>query len=70
MICCPHIEMSKSARSRIKTCEHCQIISSSLYRVLHDATCKWALVCNGCRLKVESLPFYRYGGTWKSDKRH
>ena len=62
--------MPKPARSRVKACVHCQLISSTLYRVAHDALGNWVLICSGCRAKVEAQPFYRYGGTWKADKRH
>jgi len=62
--------MTKPARSRIKACEHCKVESPTLYRVVHDVSGAWALICNPCRIKVERQPFYRYGSTWKADKRH
>lgn len=62
--------MSKPARSRTKACEHCKEVSSTLYRVAHGASASWVLICNACRLKVASQASYRYGGTWKADKRH
>jgi hypothetical protein len=46
------------------------MISSTLYRVVIDETGTWVLICADCRTKVETQPFYRYGGTWKADKRH
>ena len=48
----------------------CQTVSSTLYRVAHDTEKDWVLICSGCRTKVETQPSYRYGGTWKADKRH
>ena len=62
--------MPKPARTRVKACEHCHVVSNALYRVVHDSTGKWVLICEDCRIKVENQPLYRYGGTWKADKRH
>lgn len=68
---CPKItDVPKPVRSRIKACEHCKVVSTTLYRIIHDQTASWALICNECRVKVQEHPCYRYGGTWKSDKRH
>jgi hypothetical protein len=64
------IGMSKPVRSRIKTCAACKTMSSTLYRVVQDETAAWVLICQECRIKVEQHHFYRYGGTWKADKRH
>lgn len=62
--------MPKPARSRVKACAQCQMIRNTLYRVVIDETGAWFLICADCRTKVETHPFYRYGGTWKADKRH
>lgn len=62
--------MKKPARSRIKACEHCKVERPALYRVVHNASGEWALICIPCRNKIKDQPFYRYGGTWKADKRH
>jgi hypothetical protein len=35
-----------------------------------DSAGAWKLFCPTCRADVETQPFYRYGGTWKADKRH
>jgi hypothetical protein len=62
--------MPQPVRSRIKACAHCTSISNTLYRVVADATDHWILVCPACRESLSTQPFYRYGGTWKADKRH
>ena len=62
--------MPKPVRSRIKACETCKTVSPTLYRVVQDDTAVWALLCQACRTQVERHPSYRYGGTWKADKRH
>jgi len=62
--------MPKSIRSSIKACENCKAVSSSLYRVVQDDATAWTLICQVCRTQVEPYPNYRYGGTWKADKRH
>ncbi|PVE08652.1 hypothetical protein B472_02625 [Limnohabitans sp. Rim28] len=62
--------MSKPVRSRIKACENCKDVRSTLYRVVPDETGVWTLLCQACRTKVAFHPSYRYGGTWKADKRH
>ena len=62
--------LPKPARSRAKLCESCQLASTTLYRVVADSTGVWKLVCPACRASVELQPFYRYGGTWKANKRH
>jgi len=46
------------------------LVSSTLYRVVADASGTWLLVCPTCRESVSAEAFYRYGGTWKADKRH
>ncbi|MFN5445356.1 MAG: hypothetical protein ACK5AJ_01775 [bacterium] len=62
--------MPKPVRSRIKACETCMVVHSTLYRVVQDNTAAWTLICQECRAKVEQHSCYRYGGTWKADKRH
>ena len=62
--------MSKPVRSRVKACALCQLASSTLYRVVADASGAWTLVCPACQDNVKAQAFYRYGGTWKADKRH
>jgi hypothetical protein len=46
------------------------VVSSTLFRVVHDAPNRWVLICPHCRTKAQAQPLYRYGGTWKADKRH
>lgn len=62
--------MTKPVRIRLKACDHCQVSNIILFRIVHDATGKWVFICDDCRLKVQNQPFYRYGGTWKVNKRH
>ena len=62
--------MPQIVRSRVKACALCQVVSTTLYRVVHDAPNNWVLICSKCRTKVETQPSYRYGGTWKANKRH
>ena len=62
--------MPKRARTRTKACAQCQVVSTTLFRVAHDAPNRWLLICSVCRTKVEMQSLYRYGGTWKADKRH
>jgi len=62
--------MPKPVRSRVKACETCKAVSSTLYRVVQGDTADWTLICKACRTQVERQLGYRYGGTWKADKRH
>jgi hypothetical protein len=62
--------MPRLVRSRVKACALCQVVSSTLFRVVHDAPNRWVLICPHCRTKAQAQPLYRYGGTWKADKRH
>jgi hypothetical protein len=62
--------MPQPVRSRVKPCALCQVPSTTLYRVVHDAPNHWVLICSVCRAKVETQASYRYGGTWKAHKRH
>ena len=65
-----HTTVPPPVRSRSKACENCQVVSGTLYRVIAEVSSAWKLVCPTCRASVEKQPFYRYGGTWKADKRH
>jgi hypothetical protein len=62
--------MAQPVRTRIKACATRKVVSSTLYRVVQDENAAWVLICQQCRVKVEGLHSYRYGGTWKSDRRH
>jgi len=62
--------MSQPARIRVKACALCHVVSATLFRVVHDVPNTWVLICPNCRAKVEKLSQYRYGGTWKANKRH
>ena len=58
-------------RIRTKACDCCCKTADTLYRVRIDESRRWGFVCPACleRLKPGN-PFYQYGGTWKSKKRH
>ena len=61
---------SPAVRFRVKACTRCQLVSATLYRVVADASGGWSLVCPACQDSLKKQPFYRYGGTWKANKRH
>ena len=61
---------TQAVRSRIKACTRCHLVGPTLYRVVADASGVWSLVCPACQDSLKTQPFYRYGGTWKADKRH
>jgi hypothetical protein len=60
----------KPVRTRVKPCERCGLESPTLYRVQIDDSFEWKFLCPECRRELETSPFYRYGGTWKANKRH
>ena len=62
--------MPQPVRSRVKACERCQLSSNTLYRVASNASGTWRLVCPACQASAKTQAGYRYGGTWKADKRH
>ena len=41
--------MPKPVRSRVKACETCKAVSSTLYRVVQDDTTVWMLICQAVR---------------------
>lgn len=53
-----------------KPCHRCQQTSDHLYRVCTSQNPLWALLCKDCQVATKAMPGYRYGGTWKSNKRH
>ena len=63
-------------RDRIKNCDACKQVATTLYRCqLHaaqtDAAQNWQLICKDCWARLSpGNPHYRYGGTWKAKKRH
>jgi hypothetical protein len=58
-------------RERVKPCDRCRQPHRVLYRVRIDAAQNWIFVCPQCWQQVSpGNPFYQYGGTWKSRKRH
>jgi hypothetical protein len=61
----------KPARTRSKACEVCGQEQSVLYRVQVSLP-TWLFACAECRKGLEAAHpvTYRYGGTWKANKRH
>lgn len=58
-------------RIRTKACDRCQTNCDVLYRVRIDASRQWQFICPACLEHVKPAnPYYQYGGTWKSKKRH
>ncbi|WP_203457584.1 hypothetical protein [Gloeothece citriformis] len=52
---------------KLKPCEKCQTLATIRYRIQHDDTQKWWLVCPLCWEQLsKDNPYYRYGGTWKA----
>lgn len=63
--------MPKIKRVRTKPCCRCEETKDVLYRVRIEAEGDWVFVCPTCLQRVKpGNPYYRYGGTWKSKKRH
>ena len=63
--------MGKTKRTRQKPCDRCKAPSTALFRVQVSAEGPWIFVCGAClELVKPGNPHYRYGGTWKSRKRH
>ncbi len=63
--------MAKTKRTRQKPCDRCKAPSIALFRVQVSAEGLWIFVCGAClELVKPGNPDYRYGGTWKSRKRH
>ncbi|MBY6204522.1 hypothetical protein [Halomonas denitrificans] len=63
--------MPKAKRVRTKACGRCETIRDVLYRVRIDQDGEWVFLCPSCLPQVKpDNPHYRYGGTWKSRKRH
>jgi RNase P subunit RPR2 len=54
---------------RAKACDHCQTPVTLRYRIQHDASDRWVLVCIECWQHLsQHNPNYRYGGTWKAHR--
>lgn len=50
-----------------KLCEYCHQLTLIRYRIQHDDSGQWQLVCPQCQEKLAvDNPLYRYGGTWKA----
>ncbi|WP_169316446.1 hypothetical protein [Nonlabens dokdonensis] len=54
---------------KTKICATCNKEDTVMYRVQITAGKKWIFCCKSCTEKHQSLPNYKYGGTWKG-KRH
>ncbi|MEL7332305.1 MAG: hypothetical protein AAFN12_08645 [Cyanobacteria bacterium J06560_2] len=64
------VETKTKVKDSSKACELCQQQVDLRYRIQHDATEKWVLVCSPCWHRVQpNNPYYRYGGTWKANRR-
>jgi hypothetical protein len=50
---------------KTKICALCEIEDTTLFRVQIQKGKIWLFVCASCCKKVQILPDYRYGGTWK-----
>jgi len=63
--------MARVKRIRTKSCDRCQSTNDTLYRVRIEQDGGWVFVCPPCLGEVKpENPYYQYGGTWKSKKRH
>ena len=56
-------------KSSAKPCDRCNQLAKIRYRIQHDATNQWVLICRPCWEELsQDNPYYRYGGTWKAKK--
>jgi hypothetical protein len=56
---------------RTKLCDRCGLSAPILFRAQYDESATWVFVCESCWAAVsQDNPFYRYGGTWKAQKRN
>jgi hypothetical protein len=63
----PHRMINLFSMADAKPCDRCQVQSTLRYRIQHDTTDHWVLVCRACWEKLsQDNPHYRYGGTWKA----
>ena len=53
---------------KTKTCTTCKQDFTVMYRVQIRKGKEWIFVCTDCCKKHQSLPEYRYGGTWKGSR--
>lgn len=54
---------------KTKCCATCNKEETVLFRVQIVTGKTWIFCCKSCTDKYQSLPAYKYGGTWKG-KRH
>lgn len=55
---------------RDKSCVECSEMPPTMYRVWVDSQSGWIFVCEDCLLALKAKhSSYRYGGTWKRNKR-
>ncbi|WP_164549862.1 hypothetical protein [Nonlabens ponticola] len=50
---------------KTKICHTCGEEHTTLYRIQLTSGKEWVFCCKSCTEKHQSLPEYRYGGTWK-----
>lgn len=62
--------MAKLSRQRVKHCDKCKQTNEIMFRVMTDNLTRWVIVCPSCQNSLKDNEGYRYGGTWKSVKRH
>ncbi|MBW4657206.1 MAG: hypothetical protein KME15_00895 [Drouetiella hepatica Uher 2000/2452] len=55
---------------RSKLCSQCSQEAAVLYRSQIDTSWQWRFICVACFPQVsQNNPCYRYGGTWKAEKK-
>jgi protein-arginine kinase activator protein McsA len=52
-------------KMKTKICALCKVEETTLFRVQIQKGKIWIFVCEACCKKAQSLPDYKYGGTWK-----
>ena len=50
---------------KTKMCALCKNIETVLFRIKINTSKNWLFACKTCCQKSQSLPHYKYGGTWK-----
>ena len=54
---------------KTKVCYQCHNAVSVAFRIRHSQIKDWFFVCQLCCEKVQPLPGYQYGGTWKGARK-
>jgi RNase P subunit RPR2 len=55
---------------KTKICATCNEPHVVLYRVQINLGKEWLFCCKNCTEKHQSLPYYKYGGTWKGSAKN